>query len=319
MILWLLLAVMAIVAAAFLLRPLMSGRLVSLPSIVSIIAVVFAFGLYLQIGRPDLTSPQEGGDIQGMVASLAERLESEPNDIEGWKMLGRSFITLGQYQEAAEAFRRAVVLEGAQNAQTLVDLGESMLAASGQAMSPDVVNIFENALALEPDNPSALFWGGIAAANRGDIDSAAERWEALLLTNPPPQIREIIEQRVAEWRGSPTETPVAVVIVALTLGDALPSELPASTPVFVIARDPNAPSPPIAVVRRELGQLPGTVAITDGDAMIPGRVVSGFETLEIVARVSASGQPIQSSGDWFGSATASPGEAVDVEISQQVP
>ena len=95
--------------------------------------------------------------------------------------------------------------------------------------------------------------------------------------------------------------------------------MPANTPVFVIARDPNAPSPPIAVVRRELGEFPGSVAITDRDSMIPGRVVSGFETLEIIARVSVSGQPIQSSGDWFGDATAAPGEAVDVEISQQVP
>ncbi len=173
MILWILMAVMAIVAAAFLLRPLIGGRLTSVPSIVSVVAVLFAFGLYLQIGRPDLTTAPEGPDIQGMVASLAERLEAEPNDIEGWKMLGRSFITLGQYSEAAEAFRRAIVLEGAQNAQTLVDLGESLLAASGQAMSPDIANIFENALALEPNNPSALFWGGIAAANRGDIGAAA--------------------------------------------------------------------------------------------------------------------------------------------------
>ncbi|MEM9333975.1 MAG: tetratricopeptide repeat protein [Pseudomonadota bacterium] len=319
MILWIVMAAMAIVAAAFLLRPLMAGRLVSVPSMVSLAAVVFAFGLYVQIGRPDLTTTQESADIQGMVASLAARLESEPNDIEGWKMLGRSFITLGQYPEAAEAFRRAVVLEGAQNAQTLVDLGESMLAASGQSMSPDIVNIFENALALEADNPSALFWGGIAAANRGDIDVAAERWEALLLTNPPPQIRQIIEQRITEWRGTPAEAPVAVVNVALTLGNAVPGDLPANTPVFIIARDPNAPSPPIAVVRRELAELPGTVAITDADAMIPGRVASGFATLEIVARVSVTGQPIQNSGDWFGTVTAAPGDTVDVEISQQVP
>ncbi len=319
MILWILMAVMAIVAAAFLLRPLIGGRLTSVPSIISVVAVLFAFGLYLQIGRPDLTTARQGPDIQGMVASLAERLENEPNDLEGWKMLGRSFITLGQYEQAAGAFRRAVVLEGAQNAQTLVDLGESLLAASGQAMGPDIANIFENALALEPDNPSALFWGGIAAANRGDITAAAERWEALLLTNPPPQIREIIEQRVAEWRGAPAAQPATVVNVALSFGEAFPGGLPPTTPVFVIARDPNAPSPPIAVVRRNLGDLPGTVAISDGDAMIPGRVVSGFESLEIVARVSVSGQPIQSSGDWFGTTTATPGEAVDVEISQQVP
>ncbi|MEM6513867.1 MAG: hypothetical protein AAF660_12700 [Pseudomonadota bacterium] len=319
MILWILMAAMAIVAAAFLLRPLLAGRLVSVPSVVSVIAVLLAFGLYTQIGRPDLSGEQAGSNVEGMVASLAARLASEPNDIEGWKMLGRSFITLRQYPEAADAFRRAVVLEQGRNAQTLVDLGESMLAASGQAMTPDIVNVFENALALEANNPSALFWGGIAAANRGDIGAAADRWETLLLTNPPPQVREIIEQRVAEWRSTPQVAAEPVVSIAVTLGDAFPDDVSASTPVFVIARDPNAPSPPIAVVRRTLADLPGSVALTDDDAMIPGRVISGFESVEIVARVSMTGQPIQSSGDWFGTANASPGETVDVEISQQVP
>jgi cytochrome c-type biogenesis protein CcmH len=91
--------------------------------------------------------------------------------------------------------------------------------------------------------------------------------------------------------------------------------------VFVIVRDPARPSPPIAAVRRKASELPAEVVIGDADAMIPGRVPSGFAQLEIVARVSLSGEPIAQSGDWFGQQTVSTGKSAEVTIviDRQVP
>ena len=103
-------------------------------------------------------------------------------------------------------------------------------------------------------------------------------------------------------------------------GSALDAVAPGST-IFIIARDPAQPSPPIAAVRRRANELPSAITLTDADAMIPGRLLSGFDRLEIVARASTSGQPMAQSGDWFGAAELDTGESrsLSIIIDQQVP
>jgi cytochrome c-type biogenesis protein CcmH len=189
--------------------------------------------------------------------------------------------------------------------------------------------LFESALAIEPNNPSALFYAGIGALNRGNTELAADRWEILLGLNPPAEIRGVLEQRIAEWRGElppPTQTPAVerpgpVVIAEVSVSAAAVESLPAEATVFVIARDPAQPSPPIAVTRRMLSELPGVVELGDGDSMIPGRTLSAFAEFEIVARVSVSGQPIAQSGDWYALALVKPAEndRIALSIDHQVP
>jgi cytochrome c-type biogenesis protein CcmH len=134
-----------------------------------------------------------------------------------------------------------------------------------------------------------------------------------------------MRQRIAEWRGQPPPTPVerpgAVVSADVSVSKEAAATLPAEATVFVIARDPNAPSPPIAVIRRRLSELPTTVELRDQDSMIPGRSLSGFAEFELVARVSVSGEPVARSGDWFASAIVNPSESRDVNlaIQEQVP
>ncbi len=340
MILWIVFFVMALVAAAFVVRPMVRPGAVNLGAAAGVFVVGASFLLYQDIGSPELKShtPNAVPDVVDVVASLAERLEKEPGDVDGWKMLGRSYLALGEFQEAADAFQEAVTLEEGRVAQTLVDLGESKLAASGQSLTSDIVQLFENALALEPGNASALFWGGIASATRRNLEEAADRRERLLSTGPPPEIRQLIEQRVAEWRGmegppasaapvastapEPASTP-APAPGELSLAVDMPAEikqtLPPSTVVFVIARDPAQPAPPIAVQRRQLSELPTTIVMTDSDAMIAGRVISTLESVEVIARASLSGQPSARSGDWFGTAQAAPGSSVSLILNQQVP
>lgn len=344
---WIVCAVMALAAAAFVVRPMWKPGLLPVGLVTGVVVIAASFLLYRDIGSPQLESAHAGSaaPVSDVIEALAERLESEPGNVEGWKMLGRSYLTTGQYQQATDAFQKAVDLEEGKVAQTLVDLGESMLAASGQSMGPEIVSLFENALALEPDNPSALFWGGIASANRRNIDEAADRWERLLGTNPPPEIRRLIEQRVAEWRGAPVaamsqqsapqaaapesaavtppvaaaEAPAGGISVLVDMPASVKQTLPPNTVLFVIARDPSQPAPPIAVQRVQLGDLPTNIVMTDADAMIAGRGISTLATVEVVARASLSGQPAARSGDWFGTAQAAPGNVLNLTIDQQVP
>lgn len=334
---WLISGVMLAAAALFVAVPLYRReRKLSVVSIASVVLVAaLSATLYSQIGNPGLESGRgenaagEVPDIQQMIDSLAARLQENPDDLAGWKMLGRSYLQLQNFPGAVAAFEKAVEMESSQNGQTLADLGEAVLMADQRTLLGRAGQLFENALALTPDNPKALFYSGMAAVQRGDNALAAERWEALLATSPPENVQNILRQRIAELRGE-TQAPAApvapeqpgtVVNVAVSLGStATQANLPDTT-VFIIARDPNQPSPPIAAVRRRLSELPATIEIGDSDAMIPGRVPSGFANLEIVARVSLSGQPVAQTGDWYGQqqVTTAASDTVEIVIDQQVP
>jgi cytochrome c-type biogenesis protein CcmH len=294
------------------------------------IVLLISVSVYKQIGSPGAeTLPSDTmPSVEEMVVSLAERLQQNPNDLPGWKMLGRSYFQMQNLPGAIAAYERAVEIEGGQNGQTLADLGEVILLSDRQSLHGRAGELFENALAISPNNQKALFYGGMAAVERGDRELGAQRLETLLASSPPQNIQEILRQQIAELRGEaplpaapPGPTGNAVVTVRVSLGESAISAVQADSTVFIIARDPAQPSPPIVAVRRRTDELPAYVAISDSDAMIQGRIPSGFAQLEIVARVSMSGQPVAQSGDWFGQQTISTVEAneISVIIDEQVP
>lgn len=348
--LWLTLGVMSFAGVLFTVWPFLreNSRNFGIVAIAVLFVVASSAGLYASLGSPGLENERlahgggQGGDMVDVIEALAERLEDNPDDVGGWQMLGRSYMSLNNYPKAIAAFERVVELQDGQTAQGLVELGEAVLAADGgEAMSPRAMALFENALAVEPNNQAALFWGGLAAVNRGDTDTAADRWERLLGTNPPDDIRNVIELRVAEWRGGtpaaaatdatpapeaaeaePAPAPLepgAIVSANIALSEAAQSALPSNATVFVIARDPAQPSPPIAVTRRSLAELPAIVQLGDRESMVPGRELSGFDEFELVARVSLSGQPVSQPGDWFGSVIVKPAENGSIVLSIDTP
>ena len=327
MTLWVVLILLCFVALAFVIWPLyrISGRLTPLLAAVMVFTVGLSAALYHRIGQPGVTSgPGAMPDVGKMVNSLAERLEDNPDDVRGWLMLGRSYQTLQRFDEAVTAYEKAMQLEQGQNAQTLVALAIALMERQGGEMSDRAASLFDNALALDPNNPNALFYAGGAAARRGNTALAADRWEILLGLNAPPDIRDLLQRKVNEWRGLPppgVEPAGSVVSIQLSVSAEALSALPADATVYVIARDPGQPSPPIAVAPRRLAELPALVELGDRDSMMPGRPLSGFPELEIVARVSISGNPMAQSGDWSGSLVvdAPTGQAVDLVIDQQVP
>jgi cytochrome c-type biogenesis protein CcmH len=282
--------------------------------------------------------------MESAIDSLQQRLAKNPDDVNGWNMLARSHVTLQRFGDAVSAYERVMELEDGQNAQTMVDLALAISSRDGSAIEGRTAALIEGALALEPNNPAALFYSGIASANRGDTEMAATRWEMLLGLNPPPEIRSILKQRVAEWRGEPIESieppladtgpaspsvsreaptadPDAVVTARIALSDDALSALTSDANVFVIARDPAQPSPPIAVNRVRLSDLPAFVSLGDAQSMVAGRSLSGFEEFELLARVSLSGSPAAASGDWFGTMIVRPADnaSVFLAIDRQVP
>lgn len=321
MTLWVLFALMSLVAVGFAIWPLYRHQRSLSPLIGTAVlfVVVLSSGLYFYQGNPEL--PSGAGaipDMEEAVTALAERLANDPDDLDGWKMLGRSYMSLGNFNAAVTALETAVEMESAQDPQTLVSLGEALLANTSSPIDGRISTLFENALALDPNNPQALFYGGIGAFNRNDQKLAADRWERLLALNPPDEIQGILQQRIAEWRGESAPTiDDAVVTANITISEEAIASLPPDATVFIIARDPAQPSPPIAVTRRRLSELPGSVELGDRESMVPGRNLSNFAEFELVARVSVSGQPSAQPGDWFGSMLVKPAEIDDVQLTIQ--
>jgi len=349
---WIIVAVLCLVALAFVVLPLYksAGRLTPLIATIIVLGVGSAAALYNEIGRPGVPSgagtiADAGLETDQAVAALADRLKANPDDADGWVLLGRSHLSMRQYDDAIVAFEKALALEQGRNAQTMVSLAIALMESRGGELTERASSLFENALALEPNNPNALFYGGNSAARRGDKSLAADRWEKLAeQQGAPPEIRETLMRQVNEWRGLPPPTaepppvpsaepsprpaaepsPVpadSIVSLNLSLSEEAAAALPANARVYVIARDPKQPSPPIAVAPHQLAQLPLRVDLGDSNSMVAGRPLSGFAELEIVARVSLSGSPAAQSGDWSGSliVSANSGQTVDLVIDQEIP
>ena len=113
----------------------------------------------------------------------------------------------------------------------------------------------------------------------------------------------------------------AIISAQVSLSAEATAAMTGDANIFVIARDPNAPSPPIAVSRLRVSELPAVVDLTDAQSMVAGRELSGFAEVEVLARISLSGGPAAASGDWFGSKIMRPaeGNVVRITINQQVP
>jgi cytochrome c-type biogenesis protein CcmH len=264
---------------------------------------------------------------QSMVARLARRLEREPGKVEDWLMLGRSYTVLQEYALAARAYERADTLSGGKSAEALTGEAEALATSDPSELDGRAGELLERALALDPNSGKALFYGAVAAARRGNLPLARQRFTSLLALNPPDQVRAFLEQQItaidqrldtqagegsaapARAAASTPVTPAAAaqgdaggsVRVKITLSPAL-AQSSGSFPLFVFVRDPAHPGPPLAA-RRLASEFPQTVELTPKDSMIAGRTFHSGDSVAVVARIARSGTPVGASGDPFGEIT----------------
>jgi cytochrome c-type biogenesis protein CcmH len=255
---------------------------------------------------------------QTMVARLARRLARNPDDMAGWLMLGRSYMALEQTPLAERAFERADRLANGTNADALVGLAEALSVEDDSALKGRAGDLIERALALAPRSPKALFYGAVAAARRGDLRVARQRYTDLLALDPPDNVKPLIKRQIdaideqiagstgAQASGNsatPADHPAAAASAAVRVKVALSPKLSLEgskgAPLFVFVRDPKQSGPPLAVKRLET-RFPQTVELTPADAMVTGRAFAAGQDVEVVARIGRSGSAIAHSGDPFG-------------------
>jgi cytochrome c-type biogenesis protein CcmH len=170
---------------------------------------LLASTFYWQLGSPRFVQleaeqaeqaeqgPEAMGSVDSMVERLAQRLQQQPDDAEGWYTLGRSYMVMERYPEAAAALERVLALIGDEPG-IMLSLADALTLSQGGSMAGRPAELVEKALALAPDSTTALWLGGLAAEERGDYALAAERWrklEPLLAGQPESQerVRVLIE------------------------------------------------------------------------------------------------------------------------------
>ncbi len=343
------LAVLAVVLVALPLvrpRPDEQGRPVGASqgaAIAVVIAIpVVAFLLYFTLSDwpwdEQARAPQTagahagGGSLKQVAEQLEQRLARGQGDLEGWMMLGRTYVVMGDYQQALKAYTQAYTLTSGQNVDAMLGYAEARVLVDEADFEGEAGQIFERALAMAPDNGKALWYAGVTAYRQQNLETARERWAALREIGGPPEIMEILNARIAEIDAAAGAAPEAVAVAtpplpppvaamataapaAAASGDPaaagegialrivvapeLAARVPASAPLFVLARG-AAGGPPLAAIRRSSAELPLDVALTDANAMIPGTSLTQVDDLQLVARVSLTGRPVASSGDLYG-------------------
>lgn len=189
-------------------RKILSPQLTAIA--VGVFVPVAAFGLYAWLGTPQAlqaSAPEQGlpadhppmtgnnqqaPDIGKMVASLRKKLDANPDNPDGWAMLGRSYMNMERYPDAAQAFRKLLQLQP-DNVEAMLTLADALAMSNDGKVSGEAEQLALKALAKEPENVTALWLAGLGAADKGDKASALQHWKKLLplLADSPEEQAEV--------------------------------------------------------------------------------------------------------------------------------
>ncbi|MGZ4990391.1 MAG: c-type cytochrome biogenesis protein CcmI [Methylobacter sp.] len=248
--------------------------------------------------------------IKSMVEGLAERLQKQPDDALGWTMLGRSYKYLQEYPKAVVAFEHAYKLIG-DKPEIMLLYADALAFANNEQMAGKPAELVFKALAMEPNNVTGLWLGGMAKAQTGDFVAAMDLWQKLEAQLPPgseaqQEIQGLLAKlatQIPESVGAQAESKPATaasIEVQVSLAPELQQSASPNDTVFIYAQALSGPKMPLAIVRKQVSELPLTVSLTDAMAMMPTMKLSSFEQVKLLARISKSGDAMQQPGDLIG-------------------
>ncbi len=308
-------------------------------AIVAAALPIAALLLYVSLGNFDAFSPSAAGranagggadhpltqaEVEDIAAKLAARLEKEPDNAEGWVVLARTYYALSRHADAAKAFERAVALVPV-NAELLADYADALGAAQGGSLAGKPQQLIERALKVDPTQWKALALAGTVAFDRKDYAQAVQYWERMKTTVPQDSpIAKSIDSSIAEARelgglkgaavaaapaakpaaaaspATPAAAAPATVAGTVRLAPELAAKAQPDDTVFIFARPAQGAKMPLAILKRQVKDLPASFTLDDTMAMAPNMALSNFSEVVVGARVSKSGQAMPQSGDLEG-------------------
>ncbi len=321
-------------------------------SVIGVTLPAMACGLYFLLGTPEAvdfknnaraqigtSSSQQVDTIEAMAEKLRNRLQTQPDDVDGWLMLARTYQVMGRDQQTLDIL--ATVHQHAKdNPDVLVQYAYALVKTNGGNFEGQPATMVAKALEQEPLHQSGLWLAGMVDAQQGRYPQALANWQKLepLLTENPKDLQRLqgLMQQARQKLGiaQPTVTPTAVntqesdpitekmVRVAVSLDASLTNQIGANDSLFIYAQALSGPPMPLAVVRTTAESLPLEVELNDDLAMMPAMKISKFAQVRISARISKSGDAIPRSGDFRGQVEpvkVGDSSVVRVVIKERVP
>lgn len=346
---------------------LMSGRQNAATVTVTTLAVpLLAISLYLAIGNTKALLPQTAAEHPPMSAAeqghpnfssvldnLVARLADNPDDMEGWLMLGRTYAMMQRFNEAKDAYEKVLAM-APDNPEVITDYADILAMTNNGSLVGKPSELITKALSLDPENPKALALAGTAKFEQKKYKEAAAYWEKLVALIPPSETELVqsVNNSIAEAkllasgkgslvasaqeqsRGSQTPTPASrsesaaggaatsgTLSGKITLSPALAGKISPNDSLYIFARAKVGPKAPLATLRLQAKDLPANFSLNDSMAR-SGVQLSTFPAEMVVgARISKSGSPMPQSGDLQGfSQPVTIGDKdISVVIDQQLP
>lgn len=269
---------------------------------VTAIVVLGSVGLYASLGRPDLpaakfqamaqnggqaapaaatqtaAAQEAGGDIEALVKKIEKRAEENPNDAENWRMLGWSYYNMGRHKDAVASYRRAVDLQK-DNPTLKALLGEAMVTEAGDRVTDAAMAVFNEVLAINPNDERARFFKGVSKAEKGDVAGAIDEWIDLYKIAPADaawaaDLRSRIEDTAqkakldvsAKLAGAKPAGPASAAAPAATAAAHPGAATPGPTPADVEAAKDLKPEDQQAMVAGMVDRLAGRLEASPKDA-----------------------------------------------------
>ena len=317
-------------------------------AVITVVAVLaVSFGVYVYTGHWQSNDSNELLLAQGSpvnldtpeIKKILEQVKLQPANATLLIELGGAYVAAEAFKQGAEAYQKAYELTQGQDLNAITGWVEALVLSDPNSVNGQAASLVEEALALNPKHPRALWYGGLIALQMQNPKIARDRFSAMLSLNPPDAIRQLLERQLQELDGqlssdvppslnasaAKNTTPNArEIAVSVKVSPELQAQIKQPMTLFILARHPTQSGPPLAVERHQSGELPIKVELTSEDAMLPTRTINDADEVQVVARLSAAGVPTKQSGDLFGVAKYSftkQGQqgAVSIEINQRVP
>lgn len=296
---------------------------------------------YLTMQEMSASDGEQVARVSELAEQLRTRLEANPDNADGWAMLGQTYMRIERYEDAARAFQRLASVVDEDPASSAVAHGlaaQALFFTTQGELTPEVRESIEAAQSLNPDEVNSLGLLGISAFSRQDYQAAIDYWERIVEVAPDhPQIasirggidesyRRMGQQSPASEQASEPEAAIGPgVSLRVSLDKELQDQVPADTALFIFARSAGtSQGAPVAVARLTAGALPADIRLDDRYAMSPETTISAEQDVVIIARLSRSGSVNPQPGDWQGRVEAqvlssdAQGEPVQLVINQEL-
>lgn len=316
---------------------------------------ILAISLYLWVGNTKGLTPQAAEqspapmtdnaaapghqNFASVLDNLTARLKDQPDDLEGWVMLGRTYAIMQRFNEAKEAYKHVLALSP-DNPEFITDYADIVAMTNNGSLTGEPEQLISKALKLDANNGKALALAGTVEFEKKNYAKAAAHWEKLMVQIPPEsKLAQSVRESIAEAKslagggkpgsmladqqsqgntpplppsggnsnmagvaaGKGNTTPGANTISGkVTINPSLAGKASPNDTLFIFARAKTGPKAPLAIMRLRATDLPATFALSDAMAMIPEMKISNFPEVVVGARISKSGKAFPESGDLQG-------------------